>query len=130
MEVATQRALERAGHQTLLFDDRKSARFVGRALTQLRVLRAARRFRPDFIFLSKCLRLDLDTVQALIAGRPNALWYHDVSVMVLKEGKWLCEDVRTYVAGAVPTAKKEPAPPAEKEPAPPEKTEPTPPAEK
>lgn len=77
MEAATQRALERAGHRTLLFDDRRSARWFGNKLTQKRVLRAARRFRPDFVFLSKCLRLELDTVAAIVRGVPNAMWYHD-----------------------------------------------------
>lgn len=77
METAVQRALERAGHDTLLFDDRRSARLFGRRLTQLRARRAHARFRPDFVFLSKCLRLDLDTVQSVIGGRANAMWYHD-----------------------------------------------------
>ncbi|MGQ0646807.1 MAG: glycosyltransferase family protein [Gemmatimonadaceae bacterium] len=77
MEAALQRALERAGHRTQLFDDRSSARLFGRRLTQARVLRAARRFRPEFIVLSKCLRLDLETVRALTTGVPNAMWYHD-----------------------------------------------------
>jgi hypothetical protein len=77
MERAIQRALERAGHTTLLFDDRRSARLVGRRLTQVRALRAARRFNPDFVFLSKCLRLDLETVRQIIEGRDNAMWYHD-----------------------------------------------------
>lgn len=77
MERAIQRAMERAGHQTLLFDDRRSARLIGRSLTQWRARRVARRFRPDFVFLSKCLRLDVDTVREIIAGKPNAMWYHD-----------------------------------------------------
>lgn len=71
------RALQRAGHETLLFDDRRSARLWGHRLTQVRARRAARRFRPDFVFLSKCLRLEEDTVSAIITGRPNAMWYHD-----------------------------------------------------
>ena len=77
MEAALQRAFERAGHRTLLFDDRRSARLVGEYLTQKRVLRAARRFAPDFVFLSKCRRLELDVVQRVIAGVPNAMWYMD-----------------------------------------------------
>lgn len=77
MERAIQRALDRAGHSTVLFDDRRSARWVGRRLTQLRIRRLARRFAPDFVFLSKCLRLDLETVEEVIRGRPNAMWYHD-----------------------------------------------------
>jgi hypothetical protein len=77
MERAVQRALERAGHETLLFDDRRSARWIGRRLTQTRALLVARRFRAEFVFLSKCRRLDLDTVSAIIANRPNVMWYHD-----------------------------------------------------
>ena len=46
-------------------------------MTQHLVRARARRFRPDFIFLSKCLALDLETVGRLVAGTPNAMWYHD-----------------------------------------------------
>ena len=77
MERAVQRALERAGHQTLLFDDKRSARWVGRRLTQSRALRAARRFGPDFVFLSKCRRLEVETVATIIRDVPNAMWNHD-----------------------------------------------------
>ncbi|MCC6319137.1 MAG: glycosyltransferase [Gemmatimonadaceae bacterium] len=77
MEVAVQHALVRAGHQVEVFDDRRSARMVGHRLTQRRALRAAKRFRPDFVFLSKCHRLALETVAAIIAGVPNAMWFHD-----------------------------------------------------
>jgi porphobilinogen synthase len=65
MEAAIERALVRQGHDVLLFDDRRSARLVGRGITQLRARRIARRFAPDFVFLSKCLRLDLETVAAI-----------------------------------------------------------------
>jgi hypothetical protein len=77
MERAVQRALERAGHVTHLFDDRRSARWVGRRLTQVRARMVARRFRPDFVFLSKCRRLDVATVAEIIGDLPNAMWYHD-----------------------------------------------------
>lgn len=77
MEAAVQRALERAGHQTLLFDDRRSARWMGQRLTQARARLVVRRFRPDFVFLSKCHRLDLETVRAILGDLPNAMWLHD-----------------------------------------------------
>jgi hypothetical protein len=77
MEAAVQRALRRAGHTTLLFDDRRWKRHVGWRLTQRLALRAARRFQPDFVFLSKCLALDPETVAAIVRDRPNAMWYHD-----------------------------------------------------
>lgn len=79
MESAVERAFQRAGHKTLLIDDRRARRVVGRRLTQRWALRHARRFRPDFVFLSKCLALDPETVDAIIgSGRvPNAMWYHD-----------------------------------------------------
>jgi spore maturation protein CgeB len=48
-----------------------------RSLTQRWAKWHAKRFRPDFVFLSKCLALDPDTVIAIINGRPNAMWYHD-----------------------------------------------------
>lgn len=77
MEAAVERAMRRAGHQTLLFDDRRTSRLVGRALTQRLALHAAHRFRADFVFLSKCLALELETVDTIIGDRPNAMWYHD-----------------------------------------------------
>jgi hypothetical protein len=77
MEAAVEREMRRAGHETLLFDDRRSKRLFGRRVTQHLALRAARRFRPDFVFLSKCLALDLETVAEIVHGRPNAMWYHD-----------------------------------------------------
>jgi hypothetical protein len=79
MEAAVERAMRRAGHDTLLFDDRRSRRLVGARLTQYRVLRAARRFEPDFVFLSKCQALTLDTVARVIRDVPNAMWYHDAA---------------------------------------------------
>ncbi|MEO7218189.1 MAG: glycosyltransferase [Gemmatimonadaceae bacterium] len=77
MEAATERALRRAGHDTLTLDDRRMKRAIGRRLTQKLVLVRARRFRADFVFLSKCLALDLETVRRLISATPNAMWYHD-----------------------------------------------------
>lgn len=77
MEVATEHALRRAGHETLILDDRRIKRAIGRRMTQHLVRARARRFRPDFILLSKCLALDLETVQQLVAETANAMWYHD-----------------------------------------------------
>ena len=77
MEAAVERAFRRAGHATLLIDDRRFKRLAGRALTQRWARWHARRFRPDFVFLSKCLALDPETVASIIAGIPNAMWYHD-----------------------------------------------------
>lgn len=77
MEAAVERALQRLGHETLLFDDRRTKRRLGRRATQFLARRAARRFRPDFIFLSKCPALELETVDTIIRGTPNVMWYHD-----------------------------------------------------
>jgi spore maturation protein CgeB len=77
MEAATERALQRAGHETLIIDDRRIKRALGRRMTQHLVRARARRFKPDFIFLSKCLALDLETVRRLVGNIPNAMWYHD-----------------------------------------------------
>ncbi len=77
MERATERALIRAGHTTLLIDDRRARRLLGAGLTQRWALFHARRFRPDFVFLSKCLALKPETVREIIEGTPNAMWYHD-----------------------------------------------------
>jgi spore maturation protein CgeB len=77
MEAAVERALKRAGHETLLIDDRRTKRIFGRGLTQRWAVRRAKSFRPDFVFLSKCLALDPETVAAIILNRKNAMWYHD-----------------------------------------------------
>lgn len=77
MEAAVERAFRRAGHETLLIDDRRIKRLVGRRLTQRWARRHANSFRPDFVFLSKCLALDPETVKGIIRDVPNAMWYHD-----------------------------------------------------
>ncbi len=77
MEGSVARALRRAGHRVSLFDDRRTRRRVGHRLTQWLARRYAAAFSPDFVFLSKCLALDLETVAAIVAGRENAMWYHD-----------------------------------------------------
>ena len=77
MESGVERALRRAGHTTLLIDDRRLKQRVGRALTQWWVRRAARAFAPDFVFLGKCLGLAHDTVAELVRGRRSAMWNLD-----------------------------------------------------
>ncbi len=77
IERGVERAFRRAGHRTLLVDDRRLRRTVGLRLTQRWVLAAARRFRPDFIFFSKALGLTLETAAALARDVPSALWYQD-----------------------------------------------------
>ncbi len=77
MESGTERALKRLGHKTLLVDDRRAKRAIGHKLTQRWVLSQARRFKPDFVILSKCLALNLDTVATIIDGKPNSMWYQD-----------------------------------------------------
>jgi hypothetical protein len=77
MEAAVERAFRRLGHTTLLIDDRRMKRKVGRSLTQRWAKWHATRFRPDFVFLSKCLALDPETVISIVEGKPNVMWYHD-----------------------------------------------------
>lgn len=77
MERGIQRALERAGHRTLLLDDRRLQHRLGHRLVQRWVRARARRFAPDFVILSKCLALDLETVETVTRGRGNVMWYHD-----------------------------------------------------
>jgi hypothetical protein len=77
MERGTERALKRAGHKTLLVDDRRASRVIGRKLTQKWAMSRARRFQPDFVILSKCLALDLDTVATIIDGKPSSMWYQE-----------------------------------------------------
>ena len=47
MEAAVERAFKRAGHETLLIDDRRTKRLIGRRLTQHWALRHARKFAAD-----------------------------------------------------------------------------------
>ena len=77
MEAAVERAFRRAGHETILIDDSRARRLIGRRLTQRWARRHARRFRPDFVFLSKCLALEPETVAEIVRGVPNAMWYRD-----------------------------------------------------
>jgi hypothetical protein len=77
MESAVERAMQRAGHTTLLIDDRRMKRLIGWKLTQLWAKWQATTFSPDFVFLSKCLALDPETVAQIIERKPNAMWYHD-----------------------------------------------------
>ncbi len=77
MEAAVERAMRRLGHVTLLIDDRRMKRLIGRKLTQRWAMYHASRFRANFVFLSKCLALDPETVSQIVAGTPNAMWYHD-----------------------------------------------------
>lgn len=75
--ASTERAVRRAGHETLLIDDRRIKRRIGWSLTQRWVRRAAARFKADFVILDKCEALDHETVHALVDGRPSAMWFHD-----------------------------------------------------
>jgi spore maturation protein CgeB len=63
----------------MTLDDRKIKRVIGRALTQRWVLLQARRFEADFVLLSKCMALDVDTVATIVRDTPNAMWYHDAA---------------------------------------------------
>ncbi len=97
MEVATARALTRAGHTTLVVDDRRVKHKLGWSLTQRWVAARARRFRPDFVVLSKCLALDIETVHKVIQGKPSTLWYHDSA--------YFCETHRPDVAHTLAAAR-------------------------
>jgi hypothetical protein len=77
MEAAVERAFRRAGHETLLIDDRRMKRRIGWKLTQKWARWRASQFSADFVFLSKCLALNTETVEKIIRGKPNAMWYHD-----------------------------------------------------
>ena len=77
IESCFARALRRAGHEVLLLDDRRLARFLGRGVTQRLVRLRVARFRPEFVLLSKCLGLELETVAMIVRGRQTAMWYSD-----------------------------------------------------
>ena len=92
MEKCTERALKRDDHKTLLIDDKRAARLIGRKLTQRWALSQARRFKPDFVFLGKCHGLDVETVATILQGKPNAMWYHDPAV-ISPETVTLCRGI-------------------------------------
>jgi hypothetical protein len=77
MERGTERALRRAGHTTKLIDDARTRKLIGSKLTQRLALAQARRFKPDFVLLSKCPALNVETVAAIIEGKKNAMWFQD-----------------------------------------------------
>ena len=77
MERGTQRALSRAGHKTRLIDDARARKLIGWKLAQRWALSQAKRFKADFVLLSKCAGLSTDTVSEIIAGKDNAVWFHD-----------------------------------------------------
>jgi uncharacterized protein (TIGR02246 family) len=57
-------------------------------------------------------RAIVDSAVAVTGAKPDGAAdaareaYHDVSVMVMKDGTWRCEDVRMYVVGSATPAKK------------------------
>ena len=77
IESCFERAFRRAGHTTLLVDDSRLAHTIGRAATQQWVRFRAERFKPDFVLLSRCKGLELETIDALIHDRENAMWCSD-----------------------------------------------------
>jgi hypothetical protein len=93
IERGVERAFRRAGHTTLLVDDRRVRRTIGLSLTQRWVAAAARRFRPDFVFLSKCLGLTLEAVDWLVRDRPSSLWYQDP--------QWYADAARPEIAHTI-----------------------------
>lgn len=97
IESCFARAFTRAGHHALVLDDRRLARTVGRAAAQRWVRFRAARFRPDFVLLSKCLGLELETVAALVKGRDNAMWYSDAQWFTHIETR---DDIRHIAAVA------------------------------
>src|SRR6476646_4928130 len=77
MEKCTERAFRRAGHKTLVADDKRASRLLGRKLTQKWMLAKAKRIKPDFVLLGKCHARDIETVKTVLDGKPNAMLYHD-----------------------------------------------------
>jgi hypothetical protein len=74
IESCFERAFRRARHKTLLVDDRRLARMIGRAATQRWLRLRLERFKPDFVLLSKCLGVELETVETMVRDRENAMW--------------------------------------------------------
>lgn len=77
LEATLERAFKRAGHTTLLLDDRRATQLLGRRVAQRWLRARATRFSADFVLLSKSLGADLETVHHLVRDRPNAMWYSD-----------------------------------------------------
>ena len=76
-ERGTQHALQRAGHTTRLIDDGRAKSLIGSRLAQRWALTQAKRFKPDFVLLSKCQALAPATVAEIVNGKPSAMWYHE-----------------------------------------------------
>jgi hypothetical protein len=77
IESCFERAFRRAGHTTLLVDDNRLAKTIGRAAAQRWVHFRAERFKPDFVLVSRCRGLELETVHTLLHDRESAMWCSD-----------------------------------------------------
>jgi hypothetical protein len=77
MERGLQRAFRRASHTTRLIDDARARKLIGWKLAQRWALSQAKRFKPDFVLLSRCDGLSPDTVREIIHGKSNAMWFHN-----------------------------------------------------
>ena len=97
MERGTERALRRAGHTTKLIDDSGAKKLIGSKLTQKWALAQARRFKPDFVFLSKCPALAPATVAEIIEGKQNAMWF--------QEAQWYKSTYRPDIAHVIKIGK-------------------------
>jgi hypothetical protein len=97
MERGAQHALQRAGHTTRLIDDVGAKRVIGSRLTQRWALAQAKRFRADFVLLSKCQALASETVAQIIDGKSNAMWY--------QEAHWFKSTYRPDVAHIIKIGK-------------------------
>jgi hypothetical protein len=76
MERGTQRALRRAGHVTRVIDDMRARKLIGPKFAQRWAISQAKRFKADYVLLSKCGALYPDTVREIIDGKQNAMWFH------------------------------------------------------
>ncbi|MEO8910051.1 MAG: glycosyltransferase [Gemmatimonadaceae bacterium] len=97
IERGTQRALRRAGHATRLIDDARARRLIGGNLTQRWAVSQAKRFKPDFVLLSKCSGLSPETVAEIIRDKPNAMWFQDA--------QWFKSTYRPDIAHAIKIGK-------------------------
>ena len=79
------KGFERRGYEGRYFNEQKEARWFGNQIDR-KLLKKFNRFKPDLIFLTKCRRLKLETLEQITSRAPKSVMsYVDVNVPPLKQ---------------------------------------------
>lgn len=73
-------AMRRAGHDTVLVDDRKLRQRIGSRAGNAWIRLRAAAFRPDRLLLAKPFDVRPDVLEALCEHVPSVIWYRDLRV--------------------------------------------------